>query len=215
MVKKKALIMVDLQNDFCAGGSLAVPGGDEVIALANRLQACFTEVIATQDWHPANHTSFAANHPGHEVGDIISIQGMPQILWPEHCIQGQKGSAFHDELSLTAATKVFQKGIDKDIDSYSAFFDNAQKRSTGLADHLQHLGIDEVYILGLATDYCVKFSALDAAELGFDVYVIQDACRGVNLKANDVDSAISEMKAAGIAVIQSADIIAPDSPHRG
>ncbi len=207
MIKdNSALILVDLQNDFCAGGSLAVPGGDEVIPLANTLMQAFDLVVATQDWHPQNHTSFAANHADYAVGDEIMLDGLSQILWPDHCVQGTPGAAFHPALDEARIDRIFHKGIDEKIDSYSAFFDNAHKRDTGLGSYLIKMCIKNVYIMGLATDYCVKYSSLDAKHLGFDVYVIQDGCRGVNLHAGDVACAYQEMQAAGITLIQSNDI---------
>lgn len=203
----KALLMVDLQNDFCHGGSLAVPGGDEVIPLANQLQETFDHVIATQDWHPHDHTSFAANHASYSVGDVIEVEHIQQILWPVHCVQNTKGAEFHGDLHIDKIKKIFHKGTDKNIDSYSAFFDNAHLKSTGLVDYLREQQIDEVYIMGLATDYCVKFSALDAAHLGLKVYVIQDACRAVKLHEDDEAQAFAEMKAAGVTLITVDDIV--------
>lgn len=207
MIKdNSALILVDLQNDFCAGGSLEVPGGDEVIPLANKLSHAFDLVVATQDWHPHDHTSFAINHPDYAIGDAIMIDGIRQILWPEHCVQDTLGAAFHPHLDESHINRIFHKGIDKKIDSYSAFFDNAHKRTTGLAEYLQKKSIANVYIMGLATDYCVKYSSLDATKLGFNVYVIQDGCRGVNLHPGDVEEAFCEMQAASVMLIQSMDI---------
>lgn len=207
MIKdNSALILVDLQNDFCAGGSLEVPGGDEVISLANRLMQKFDLIVATQDWHPHDHTSFAANHAGSVIGDTIMIDDIRQILWPEHCVQDTVGATFHPALDEARIHRIFHKGIDKKIDSYSAFFDNAHKRSTGLGGYLAKKCVKNVYIMGLATDYCVKYSSLDAKHLGFNVYVIQDGCRGVNLHAGDVEQAYKEMQAAGVTLIQSSDI---------
>lgn len=200
MRTKNALIMVDLQNDFCQGGSLAVPGSEEIIPYANRLQDYFDLVIATQDWHPPNHTSFASNHPSNKVGDVVSVGNIQQILWPTHCVQESEGARFHTQLNLNKVAKVFHKGIDSQIDSYSAFFDNAHLRSTGLKEYLQNLGVENVYIMGLATDYCVKYSTLDAIYLGFNVFVIADACRGVDLKAGDVDQAFEDMRRAGVEI---------------
>lgn len=203
----KALILVDLQNDFCEGGALEVPGGSEVISLANKLQSCFDKVIATQDWHPANHTSFASNHPGHGISDVVRTDKILQILWPAHCVQHTKGAEFHPGLETSQIMKIFHKGIDTEIDSYSAFYDNEHLRATGLGDYLKEQGVTDVYILGLATDYCVKYSALDAVQLGFNVYVIEDACRGVDLAPGDVDASIRQMHDAGIHIIQSSEII--------
>lgn len=205
---KKALILVDLQNDFCPGGSLAVPGGDEVIPLANVLQGYFDVIVATQDWHPADHASFASqHHPNYGVGDMIIMNDMQQMLWPDHCVQNTNGAEFHPALHLEKVDKVIHKGVDKSIDSYSAFFDNAHLRQTGLTDYLTMQDVKEVYLMGLATDYCVKYSALDAAHLGYKVYVIQDGCRGVNINPNDSDHAFAEMRAAGVEVINSEVIL--------
>lgn len=204
---KKALILVDLQNDFCKGGHLAVPGGDDVIPIANQLQSHFDLVIATQDWHPEDHTSFASNHPGYGVGDVLMMDHISQVLWPDHCVQNTGGAAFHPDLETKHIKAIFHKGSDKNIDSYSAFFDNAHQRSTGLSDYLREEGVETVYIMGLATDYCVKFSVLDARHLGFDVYVIQDACRAVELKPGDGDRAFTEMQAIGAKLIQSEIIL--------
>lgn len=208
MIRKKALILVDLQNDFCKGGRLAVSDGEAVIPLANQLQSYFDCVIATQDWHPEDHMSFASNHPGYQVGDCIVVKGFSQILWPDHCIQNSQGAAFHPMLETQHITHVFHKGIDKTIDSYSAFFDNQHLRSTGLGEFLRQENITDIFILGLATDYCVKFSALDAVALGFQVYVVQDACRGVELEPGDVALAWQAMQRAGVKLIQSREILA-------
>lgn len=200
---KKALIMVDLQNDFCKGGNLAVPSGDEVIPLANQLQSHFDIIIGTKDWHPQDHMSFASNHFGHQVGDLIQVNHLQQILWPDHCVQESKGSQVHPLLDTSRVQKWIFKGTDKTIDSYSAFFDNAHLRATGLGDYLSGLGVEEIYILGLATDYCVKYSCLDGIKLGFKVYVIEDACRGVELKKGDVARALKEMEEVGVEIIRS------------
>lgn len=207
MTAKKALIMVDLQNDFCRGGHLAVPGGDEVITLANQIQPHFDLVIATQDWHPHDHMSFAINHPDYGIGDVIIVDDIPQVLWPEHCIQQSKGAEFHPELETQHIHKIFHKGIDKKIDSYSAFFDNAHKRKTGLGDYLREENVSDVYIMGLATDYCVKYSALDAIHQGFNVFVIKDACRGVELNPGDIEHAYAEMQAAGVHFISVKEVL--------
>jgi nicotinamidase/pyrazinamidase len=203
----KALIMVDLQNDFCAGGSLAVPGGDEVILLANTLQPYFDIVIATRDWHPLDHMSFAANHPHRHVGETLMLGDLAQILWPVHCVQESPGAEFHPQLNTHAVVKFIFKGTDKTIDSYSAFFDNAHLRSTALADYLWDQNIKEIYIMGLATDYCVKFSCLDAVYLGFDTHIIIDACRGVELKSGDIAQALQEMTLAGAKLVSTKEIL--------
>lgn len=202
----KALILVDLQNDFLPGGALAVAEGDQVIAVANRLQREFDLVVATKDWHPPDHGSFAANHPGRKPGEVIELDGLEQILWPVHCVQGSPGSELAADLDTAWITDIFFKGVDPKVDSYSTFFDNAARRSTGLADYLRSADVDEVFILGLATDYCVKFSALDAVELGFRTWVVEDGCRGVDLEPGDSRRAFDEMRAAGVGVIHSREV---------
>ncbi len=197
----KALILVDLQNDFLPTGALPVPHGDEVIPIANRTQRSFDLVVATQDWHPVNHGSFATNHPGKRPGDVIVLNGLEQVLWPVHCVQETAGAEFAPELDMGRVAKVFKKGTDPGIDSYSGFFDNGHRKSTGLGDYLKEAGVTEVYILGLATDYCVKFTALDARELGFDTYLIEDVCRGVDLKPGDIPGALQAMSLAGVKII--------------
>lgn len=199
----KALLLIDLQIDFCPGGALEVKEGDQVIPIANALMEKFELVIATQDWHPANHGSFAANHPWRKPGQVIDLHGLQQVLWPIHCVQGSFGANFHPALNQTGITKVFVKGTDPTIDSYSGFFDNGHRKATGLGDYLKEQGVTEVFIMGLATDYCVKFTALDAVELGFTTSLIEDASRGVNLKEGDVDQAVADMKEKGVAIIQS------------
>jgi nicotinamidase/pyrazinamidase len=203
----KALVLVDIQNDFLPGGALAVPHGDAVVPVANSLQAAFPLVVATQDWHPAHHGSFAANHPGRKVFEQIDLHGLPQTLWPVHCVQGTSGAELAPALQRERIAKIFPKGTDAGIDSYSGFFDNGHRRSTGLGEWLKAKGVTEVFVCGLATDYCVKFTALDAAQTGFKTHFIQDASRGVNLQPDDVRHAIAEMNRAGIDTVQSADIL--------
>ena len=195
-----ALILVDIQNDFLPGGALAVPHGDEVIAVANEQQTRFDLIVATQDWHPADHQSFAANHLGKQVGDCVSVNGVPQILWPVHCVQETHGANFAAGLNRERWARIFQKGADRQIDSYSGFFDNGRFKETGLRIYLRQQGVDSVHILGLATDYCVKFTALDSVSLGFRTQVILDGCRGVNLQLGDTQRAVEEMKAAGVSL---------------
>lgn len=202
-----ALVIVDVQNDFCPGGALAVPEGDRVAPLANRLQPRFGLVVATQDWHPANHGSFAANHSGHKPGEVIELDGLEQILWPVHCVRHTPGAAFHPDLDQARIAEVFQKGTDPKIDSYSGFFDNARRKATGLGDYLKERGVTDVYLCGLATDYCAKFSALDSVWLGFATHLIEDACRGVNLNPGDVDRAIDEMRSEGVRILRSAELL--------
>lgn len=203
----KALILVDIQNDFLPGGALAVPDGDKVIPIANRLQAAFPLVVATQDWHPANHGSFAASHPGKNVFEHIELNGLPQTLWPVHCVQNTKGAELAATLNRDRIAKVFPKGTDAEIDSYSGLFDNGHRKSTGLGEWLKAQSVSEVFVCGLATDYCVKFTALDAAQMGFKTCFIEDASRGVNLQPDDVKNAIKEMERAGITVVQSVKLL--------
>lgn len=203
----KALILVDLQNDFCEGGALEVKEGSQVIPIANALMPQFDIVVATQDWHPANHGSFAANHLWRKVGQVIDLNGLQQILWPMHCVQNSFGAMFHKRLHTEGVDKVIQKGTDPETDSYSGFFDNGRRHATELHGYLQSENINEVYIMGLATDYCVKFTALDALSLGYTTYLIEDGSRGVNLNEGDVPNAIEEMKKAGIHIIKSTDLI--------
>jgi nicotinamidase/pyrazinamidase len=196
----RALILTDIQNDFLPGGALAVPDGDAIIPVVNQLQTRFPLVLATQDWHPANHGSFAANHAGKRVYDQIELNGLQQTLWPVHCVQNSNGAELAPGLDKQHIARIFQKGIDPGIDSYSGFFDNRHQRSTGMSDWLKAKGINNLYICGLATDYCVKYTALDAVQLGFKVNLIEDACRGVNLKPGDVASALKEMRQAGVTI---------------
>jgi nicotinamidase/pyrazinamidase len=197
----KALIMTDPQKDFMPGGALPVPGGHEIIPVLNRLQQLFEVVVATQDWHPPEHGSFAMNHPGKKPGDVIALDGLPQVLWPVHCVQNTPGAEFVPGLSTARLERVFQKAVEPQIDSYSGFFDNGHRRATGLGDYLVERKVDEVYVAGLATDYCVKFTAIDSVALGFQTRVIEDACRG--LDPEGVKATIEEMKHAGVAIIQS------------
>lgn len=199
----KALLLIDIQNDFIPGGALAVRGGDEIIPVVNRLQKHFPLIVATQDWHPINHGSFAANHIEKKEGEVIDLHGLAQILWPIHCVQNTKGAEFVDALDMSQVDTIFYKGTDPEIDSYSGFFDNGRRKATGLGDYLTQKGVKDVYIVGLATDYCVKFSALDAHSLGFTTYIIEDACRGVNLQDGDVKKAVAELEEKGIYVVQS------------
>lgn len=202
----RALILVDIQNDFLPGGALAVPRGDDVVGVANRLQRSFDRVIATKDYHPPGHGSFASTHPGRRVGDVIELRGLDQILWPDHCVEGTAGAEFAPGLDVSRIEKIFYKGVDPEIDSYSAFFDNASLRSTGLETYLSRQGLEEIFILGLATDYCVKATALDGIRLGFDVHVVADGCRAVDLAPGDGDRALEEMRAAGVRITNSVSL---------
>ena len=206
-LETSALIIVDVQNDFIPGGSLAVKEGDQIVQIINSLQGKFQTVIATQDFHPADHGSFAANHPGKNPGEIIDLMGLNQILWPVHCVQGSPGTEFHEDLIRKDWTAIFQKGLNPDVDSYSGFYDNARRGDTGLGDFLKEKGIRKVFITGLALDYCVKFTALDAVSLGFETWLIADATRAVNLKPTDGDAAIREMALAGVKITNSNELI--------
>ncbi len=176
----KALIVVDLQNDFVPGGSLAVPKGHEIVPLINQLQENFELVVATQDWHPRNHLSFASNHPGKNVYDTVLLGEVEQILWPDHCIQGEKGAMFVKGYDDRRVEAIFRKGTNPEIDSYSGFFDNGRKKSTGLGDYLKGRGVKQVYVCGLAAEFCVLYTALDAIELGFETYYLEDATRALS-----------------------------------
>lgn len=201
-----ALILVDLQNDFCAGGALAVPDADAVIAVANRMMPHFSTVVATRDAHPPDHGSFAANQRGVTVGQLFELNGLPQIAWPVHCVKDTPGAELHKELNPSRITRTVYKGTDPAIDSYSAFFDNGRRKSTGLAEWLREQQIADLYIMGVATDYCVKFTVLDALQEGFSVWLLEDGCRAVELQPQDGDKAITEMRAAGATIIWSGAI---------
>lgn len=196
-----ALLLIDLQVDFMPTGMLPVPEGDRVVPIANKLMPRYDIVVATQDWHPATHGSFAANHPWRKPGDLIELDGLDQVLWPIHCVQKTWGSELVADLNTKGITKIFYKGTDPTIDSYSGFYDNGHRKSTGLAEWLKKQGIEQVHLMGLATDYCVKFSVLDALREGFQTTLIEDGCRGVNLQPGDSERAIEEMRAAGATVI--------------
>lgn len=202
----KALILVDIQNDFIPGGALPVPRGGEVVPVANRIQPHFPLVVATQDWHPARHGSFASQHTGRKPGELGELAGLPQVLWPDHCVQGTPGAEFAPGLDRTRVARVFPKGTDPAIDSYSGFFDNGHRKTTGLGDYLRSRGVTDVYLVGLATDYCVKATALDARQLGFSVHLITDGCRGVELHPGDGAQAIEAMRTAGVNITNSAQI---------
>jgi nicotinamidase/pyrazinamidase len=199
----RALVIVDLQNDFCPGGALPVADGDKVVPIANRLQPYFELVVATQDWHPRDHDSFAANHRGRKPGEVIDLHGLLQVLWPVHCVQESPGADFHKTFDQSRVERVFRKGADPAIDSYSGFFDNGHRKSTGLGDFLKSREVTDVYLCGLTTDYCVKFSSLDAVRLGFRTWVIEDGCRAVNLKPGDAEQALAEMRAKGVHIVTS------------
>lgn len=206
-----ALLIVDIQNDFCPGGALGVQGGDAIIPTVNELRSVFPLVILTQDWHPPDHKSFASQHPGKHPGEMVELAGLTQILWPDHCVQGSPGAEFHSDLIVKKNDAIFRKGTDPNIDSYSAFYDNGHRKSTGLADFLKQKGVTAIYISGLATDYCVRFSALDALRDGFEVTVIQDACRAVNLNPDDGAKAFEQIRENGATIIESHELLAGNS----
>lgn len=184
----EALIVVDVQNDFCPDGALAVAGGDQIIARINALMDDFSTVVLTQDWHPADHTSFAANHPGAEEFSLMQMPYGPQVLWPVHCVQGTPGAEFHPDLRLNSAHLIIRKGFRSAIDSYSAFFENDRKTPTGLAGYLHEIGVKKLTLVGLATDYCVAYSALDGVEHGFSVDLLEGACRAIDLNGSLADA---------------------------
>lgn len=206
-MSERALILVDLQNDFCAGGALAVPDGDAVVPVANALSPHFRLVVATQDSHPPNHLSFASQHPGKQVYDRIELDGLEQVLWPDHCIEGTHGAALHPQLSRAQIRHVVPKGTDERIDSYSGFFDNGHRKATGLDAYLKAEGVSEIVLMGLATDFCVKWTGLDAVALGYRVTLVTDGCRGVGLTPDDVPSALRELAARGVILAESAQLL--------
>jgi nicotinamidase/pyrazinamidase len=206
VIRVNVLLIVDVQNDFMPFGALPVAEGDAVVAVANSLSRRFDLVVATQDWHPADHGSFAVNHPGTEPGQVIELGGVSQVLWPPHCVQDTPGASFHSGLDIGPVHHVVRKGIHRDIDSYSGFFENDRRTATGLEDFLRERGVTRVTLLGLTTDYCVKYTALDGAALGFEVTVVADGCRAVDLAPGDGERALEEMTAAGCRVVESAEL---------
>ncbi|MGR3507433.1 MAG: bifunctional nicotinamidase/pyrazinamidase [Paracoccaceae bacterium] len=195
-----ALLVIDVQNDFCPGGALAVPEGDQIVPGINALMQNIPCVILTQDWHPSDHASFASEHPGAAAYDMVDMPYGPQVLWPDHCIQGSAGAVFHPDLEIDPADLIIRKGFRRAIDSYSAFFENDQTTPTGLEGYLRTRGIKRLTLAGLATDFCVAFSALDAAGLGFDVTVQMDLCRAIDLNGS-LDNATNAMRAAGVRLV--------------
>lgn len=194
---KTALIVVDVQNDFCPGGALAVAGGDDIVPVINAMIPNYGACVLTQDWHPRDHTSFASQHNGKAPFDMVQVAYGDQVLWPDHCVQGSAGAAFHEGLNTDAADLVIRKGFRRDIDSYSAFFENDQTTATGLDGYLRTRGISSVVLTGLATDFCVFYSAMDAVKLGFDVHLAISACRGIDMDGS-LDDALAKMRAAGV-----------------
>jgi len=200
-----ALLMIDIQNDFCPGGALAVPDGDAIVPLVNNVQDRFSVQVLTQDWHPADHSSFASNHSS---GEAFSLTQMPygdQVLWPDHCVQGTSGAEFHPDLKTNAADVIVRKGYRAPIDSYSAFFENDRKTRTGLDGYLRDRGIEKLVLTGLATDFCVNFTALDAADLGFEVIVLSDACRAIDMDGS-LNAALQGMSDRGVQIITSSEL---------
>ncbi|MFJ2386126.1 bifunctional nicotinamidase/pyrazinamidase [Pseudomonas koreensis] len=203
---RAALLVIDVQNDFTPGGQLAVPEGDLVVPLINRLGGLFKQVVIAQDWHPAGHASFASSHPGRKPYDVIQLPYGEQTLWPQHCVQGTAGAEFHPELHLPHAQLIIRKGCNPDIDSYSAFLEADRKTTTGLAGYLKERGVDTVYMVGLALDFCVMFSALDARAAGFNTFVVLDACRAIDMEGS-LATAMERMQTAGVGLIQSNQLI--------
>jgi nicotinamidase/pyrazinamidase len=199
------LIVIDVQNDFCPGGALAVPHGDEVIAPIHRVAPHFEHIILTQDWHTPDHASFASAHPGKESFETVELSYGTQTLWPDHCVQGTRGAEFHPELKLTHAELILRKGFRPQIDSYSAFFENDHKTSTGLAGYLRERGLNRVFLAGLAYDYCVGYSALDARLFGLETFILRDACRAIDLNGS-VAAIETEFEQGAVAVIETAEL---------
>jgi nicotinamidase/pyrazinamidase len=199
------LLVIDVQNDFCPGGALAVPSGDEVIAPIHRIAPLFQHIVLTQDWHPSNHFSFAASHPGKEPYDSIELSYGTQTLWPSHCVQGTRGAEFHPALKLTQAELILRKGFRPQIDSYSAFFENDRSTPTGLAGYLRDRGLTRVFLAGLAYDYCVGYSALDARRLGLPAFILRDACRAIDLNGS-VAVIEAEFASTGVSIIDSTEL---------
>ena len=201
-----ALIVTDVQNDFCPGGSLSVPRGDEVVPVINRLMGLFEVVVASQDWHPLGHVSFASTHPGKNPFDTIHLMGEDQILWPDHCVPGTTGAEFHKDLDIRPVVLIVRKGWHKGVDSYSTFFENDHRTSTGLGSYLKGLGIRKVYLTGLAQDFCVYYSAKDALDLGFETYMIEDATRGLDQPPGSLDKKMKELAGLGLRLVRSGDL---------
>ncbi|WP_372637284.1 bifunctional nicotinamidase/pyrazinamidase [Fodinibius sp.] len=202
----KALLIVDVQNDFCPGGALEVPDGDTIIPVINKLSRTFDAVIQTQDWHPAGHSSFASTHEGREPFETMEMSYGSQALWPDHCVQGSEGADFHADLQTDRTQLIIRKGFRKDIDSYSAFFENDDTTTTGLTGYLRERDIDTLYAVGLATDFCVKWSVLDGIKEGFDLYVVEEAVKGIDIEGS-VEQAWNEMLDAGARKVSSEDLL--------
>ena len=202
----KALLIVDIQYDFCPGGALAVPDGDTIIPTVNQLIDHFDVIVQTQDWHPEGHSSFASSHEGKEPFDTVEMDYGTQVLWPDHCVQGSKGAEFHEDLNTLKSQVIIRKGFRRMIDSYSTFFENDQKTATGLTGYLKQRGITDLYTVGLATDFCVKWSILDGIDEGFNMHIVEDAVKGIDLNGS-LDEAWDEMKKKGVKITLSKDIL--------
>ncbi len=198
-----ALLIIDVQNDFCPGGSLAVAEGDAVVPVINRLMRRVPRVVATQDWHPPDHVSFASSHPGRKILDAVVVEGVSQVLWPDHCLQGTRGAELHPSLDIRGVGLVLRKGMRSTLDSYSAFFENDRKTATGLSHYLKGLDVRRIAVCGLATDYCVRASAVDARRLGLEVLLVEDACRGVDYPEGSIRAALDEMVKTGVKPVES------------
>jgi len=203
----EALLIVDLQVDFCPGGSLEVREGDRIVPLVNGLIPRFAKVVATQDWHPGDHVSFASNHPGKEPFQTVALGGVEQTLWPDHCLQGSRGAELHPLLDTAGIDLILRKGANPNLDSYSAFFENDRRTPTGLEFYLKGLGIGKLYLTGLATDVCVFHSAMDALRLGFTVFLVEDAARGIDTPPGSLAARLREMEAAGARVVRTGQVI--------
>jgi nicotinamidase/pyrazinamidase len=203
--EKSALIIIDVQNDFCPGGILAVPEGNQIIPLINHIIEKFNLVVATQDWHPRNHISFASRW-GKKPHEMLNINGLVQVLWPDHCVPGTKGADFHPDLNTDKVNLILRKGTNPELDSYSGFFENDHKTSTGLGYYFKGLNIKDLYICGLATDYCVFFTAMDAVRMGFQTYVILDASRGIDYPTHNLEYTLQQMRQEQIRLLNSSDL---------
>jgi nicotinamidase/pyrazinamidase len=203
--ERDVLLVVDIQNDFCPGGNLAVPRGDEVVPVINALAVKFAHVVLTQDWHPPGHLSFASSHPGKKPYDFIEVTYGAQILWPDHCVQGTKGAAFRDDLKIAPAELVLRKGYHREIDSYSAFYENDRETHTGLAGYLRERGFTRVFLAGLAFDFCVRYSADDAHREGFEIVVIEDGCRAIDIEGS-ADATRALFKKLGIRCVHASAV---------
>jgi nicotinamidase/pyrazinamidase len=204
--KTSVLLIVDVQIDFCPGGNLAVPGGDQVVPVINRLGQMFQRIVATQDWHPPNHVSFASNHPGSKPFDTIRGKEGQQLLWPDHCVAGTPGAEFHPDLDALHFDLIVRKGTDPTLDSYSAFFENDRRTPTGLHFYLKGLNVKIVYLVGLAFDVCVYYSAMDALKLGFRTVVVEDACRGIDSPPGSLEARLEEMRRVGVDILHAAEV---------